>query len=45
MLSVHNIGQSMPSALRETVQGGLAVTSAVRELEARIFGIPHDKRE
>lgn len=43
--AMYKIGQSMPSALRETAQGGLAATPTGRELEARIFGIPLDKRE
>ncbi|MEH7125931.1 L-serine ammonia-lyase, iron-sulfur-dependent, subunit alpha [Bacillus sp. JJ1532] len=32
------IGQSMPSALRETAEGGLAATPTGRRLEAEIFG-------
>lgn len=32
------IGQSMPSALRETAEGGLAATPTGRRLEAKIFG-------
>jgi L-serine dehydratase len=43
--AMYKIGQSMPVALRETAQGGLAATPTGRELEARIFGIPLDKRE
>lgn len=43
--AMYKIGQTMPSALRETAQGGLAATPTGRELEARIFGIPLDKRE
>jgi L-serine dehydratase len=43
--AMYKIGQSMPSALRETGQGGLAATPTGRELEAKIFGIPLDKRE
>jgi L-serine dehydratase len=43
--AMYKIGQSMPSALRETAQGGLAATPTGRELEAKIFGIPLDKRE
>lgn len=38
--AMYKIGQSMPSALRETAQGGLAATPTGRELEAKIFGIP-----
>lgn len=43
--AMYKIGQSMPTALRETAQGGLAATPTGRELEAKIFGIPLDKRE
>lgn len=43
--AMYKIGQSMASALRETAQGGLAATPTGRELEAKIFGIPLDKRE
>ncbi|KZZ82883.1 MULTISPECIES: L-serine ammonia-lyase, iron-sulfur-dependent, subunit alpha [Bacillaceae] len=43
--AMYRIGQSMPSALRETAQGGLAATPTGRELEAKIFGIPLDRRE
>lgn len=43
--AMYKIGQSMPSALRETAQGGLAATPTGRELEAKIFGIPLDKCE
>ena len=32
------IGQSMPSSLRETAEGGLAATPTGRRLEAKIFG-------
>ncbi|WP_044895559.1 L-serine ammonia-lyase, iron-sulfur-dependent, subunit alpha [Bacillus alveayuensis] len=38
--AMFKIGQSMPVALRETAQGGLAATPTGRELEAKIFGIP-----
>ncbi len=37
--AMYKIGQSMPSALRETAQGGLADTPSGRLLEAKIFGI------
>lgn len=37
--AMFKIGQSMPSALRETAQGGLAATPTGRELEAKIFGV------
>lgn len=36
--AMHKIGQSMPSALRETAQGGLAATPTGKALEAEIFG-------
>ncbi|PLR84174.1 L-serine ammonia-lyase, iron-sulfur-dependent, subunit alpha [Bacillus canaveralius] len=38
--AMYKIGQTMPVALRETAQGGLAATPTGRELEAKIFGIP-----
>jgi len=38
--AMYKIGQSMPTALKETAQGGLAATPTGRELEAKIFGIP-----
>ncbi|MFY4773849.1 L-serine ammonia-lyase, iron-sulfur-dependent, subunit alpha [Metabacillus sp. RGM 3146] len=37
--AMFKIGQSMPSSLRETAQGGLAATPTARELEAKIFGV------
>lgn len=36
--AMHKIGQSMPSALRETAKGGLAATPTGKALEAQIFG-------
>jgi L-serine dehydratase len=42
--AMFKIGQSMPTALKETAQGGLAATPTGRELEAKIFGIPLDKK-
>ncbi|MFJ7933103.1 L-serine ammonia-lyase, iron-sulfur-dependent, subunit alpha [Sporosarcina sp. NPDC096371] len=36
--AMHKIGQSMPSALRETAKGGLAATPTGKALEAKIFG-------
>ncbi|WP_053366156.1 L-serine ammonia-lyase, iron-sulfur-dependent, subunit alpha [Bacillus sp. FJAT-27245] len=42
--AMFKIGQSMPAALRETAQGGLAATPTGRELEAKIFGIPLTKQ-
>jgi L-serine dehydratase len=38
--AMYKIGQSMPTALKETGQGGLAATPTGRALEAKIFGIP-----
>lgn len=43
--AMYKIGQTMPSALRETAQGGLAATPTGRELEAKIFGIPLKKHD
>ncbi|WP_144550209.1 L-serine ammonia-lyase, iron-sulfur-dependent, subunit alpha [Peribacillus simplex] len=42
--AMYKIGQTMPSALRETAQGGLAATPTGRELEAKIFGLPLSKK-
>ncbi|KIL44848.1 L-serine ammonia-lyase, iron-sulfur-dependent, subunit alpha [Jeotgalibacillus soli] len=41
--AMYRIGQTMPVALRETGQGGLAATPTGRELEAKIFGFALDK--
>jgi L-serine dehydratase len=38
--AMYKIGQSMPTALKETAQGGLAATPTGRALEAKIFGMP-----
>ncbi|WP_148356981.1 L-serine ammonia-lyase, iron-sulfur-dependent, subunit alpha [Peribacillus simplex] len=42
--AMYKIGQTMPSALRETAQGGLAATPTGRELEVKIFGLPLNKK-
>ncbi|MCK6256973.1 L-serine ammonia-lyase, iron-sulfur-dependent, subunit alpha [Fictibacillus sp. KIGAM418] len=42
--AMYKIGQSMPTALKETAQGGLAATPTARELEAKIFGIALEKK-
>ena len=36
--AMHRIGQSMPSALRETAKGGLAATPTGKALQEKIFG-------
>jgi L-serine dehydratase len=41
--AMYAIGQSMPSALRETAEGGLAATPTGRRLEEEIFGKPKAK--
>lgn len=38
--AMYAIGQTMPSALRETAEGGLAATPTGRRLEDEIFGKP-----
>jgi L-serine dehydratase len=38
--AMFKIGQSMPTALRETGKGGLAATPTGRQLKAKIFGMP-----
>jgi len=43
--AMHRIGQSMPSALRETAKGGLAATPTGKALEAEIFGKDHSARD
>ncbi|MEO2075009.1 MAG: L-serine ammonia-lyase, iron-sulfur-dependent, subunit alpha [Bacillus sp. (in: firmicutes)] len=43
--AMYKIGQSMPTALKETAQGGLAATPTGRRLEAKIFGIPLNDSE
>ncbi|KSU85036.1 L-serine dehydratase [Fictibacillus enclensis] len=42
--AMYKIGQTMPTALKETAQGGLAATPTARELEAKIFGIALNKK-
>lgn len=41
--AMYEIGKTMPSALKETAQGGLAATPTGRRLEAEIFGEPKGK--
>ncbi len=43
--AMHRIGQSMPSALRETAKGGLAATPTGKALEAQIFGKDQSDRD
>ncbi len=43
--AMHKIGQSMPSALRETAKGGLAATPTGKALEAKIFGKEQANRD
>ncbi|MFT4413525.1 L-serine ammonia-lyase, iron-sulfur-dependent, subunit alpha [Fredinandcohnia humi] len=43
--AMYKIGQTMPTALKETAQGGLAATPTGRALEAKIFGISLNKGE
>lgn len=38
--AMYAIGQTMPAALRETAEGGLAATPTGKKLEAEIFGQP-----
>ncbi|WP_462409236.1 L-serine ammonia-lyase, iron-sulfur-dependent, subunit alpha [Neobacillus sp. Marseille-QA0830] len=42
--AMYRIGQSMPTALKETGQGGLAATPTGRALESKIFGLPLKKQ-
>lgn len=41
--AMYAIGETMPSALRETAEGGLAATPTGRRLEEEIFGKPKTK--
>ncbi|KAB7708016.1 L-serine ammonia-lyase, iron-sulfur-dependent, subunit alpha [Bacillus aerolatus] len=43
--AMYKIGQTMPSALRETAGGGLAATPTGRKLEERIYGTPLQPHE
>jgi L-serine dehydratase len=38
--AMFNIGQLMPTRLKETAQGGLAATPTGKQFEERIFGVP-----
>ncbi|UFJ41996.1 L-serine ammonia-lyase, iron-sulfur-dependent, subunit alpha [Brevibacillus humidisoli] len=40
ILAMYRIGCTMPTALKETAQGGLAATQTGRQIEAKIFGVP-----
>lgn len=42
--AMFKIGQMMPTALKETAQGGLAATPTGKELEKRIFGMSLHKK-
>ncbi|WP_163530497.1 L-serine ammonia-lyase, iron-sulfur-dependent, subunit alpha [Halobacillus ihumii] len=41
--AMHKVGQRMPTAFRETAQGGLAATPTGKQLEAKVYGIPFEK--
>jgi len=41
--AMYRIGCTMPTALKETAQGGLAATQTGRQIEAKIFGVRLDK--
>ncbi|CAM3255375.1 MULTISPECIES: L-serine ammonia-lyase, iron-sulfur-dependent, subunit alpha [Brevibacillus] len=40
--AMYRIGCAMPTALKETAQGGLAATQTGRQIEAKIFGVRLD---
>ncbi|MDA5107737.1 L-serine ammonia-lyase, iron-sulfur-dependent, subunit alpha [Brevibacillus thermoruber] len=42
--AMYRIGCSMPTALKETAQGGLAATQTGRQIEAKIFGVRLDAK-
>ncbi|UOQ93185.1 L-serine ammonia-lyase, iron-sulfur-dependent, subunit alpha [Halobacillus shinanisalinarum] len=41
--AMHKVGQRMPTAFRETAQGGLAATPTGKQLEAKVYGISLEK--
>ncbi|MFY0544495.1 L-serine ammonia-lyase, iron-sulfur-dependent, subunit alpha [Brevibacillus sp. H7] len=41
--AMYRIGCTMPTALKETAQGGLAATQTGRQIEAKIFGVRLEK--
>jgi L-serine dehydratase len=43
--AMFKIGQTMPTALKETAEGGLAATPTGKALEAKIFGVASKKSE
>lgn len=43
--AMFKIGQTMPVALRETAQGGLAATPTGKALEAKIFGVTQKRNQ
>jgi L-serine dehydratase len=43
--AMYRIGETMPTALKETAQGGLAATPTGRALAAKIFGVSTNNRE
>lgn len=40
IIAMKKVGGAMPSALRETAEGGLAATPAAQRLRAQVFGTP-----
>ncbi len=43
--AMHEVGQMMPTALKETAKGGLANTTTARRLERNIFGAKEDAKQ
>lgn len=43
--AMHEVGQMMPTALKETAKGGLANTPTARRLERNIFGAKEDAKQ
>ncbi|TXK87153.1 L-serine ammonia-lyase, iron-sulfur-dependent, subunit alpha, partial [Parageobacillus sp. SY1] len=43
--AMFRIGETMPTALKETAEGGLAATPTGRALAAKIFGVSANSRE
>ncbi|WP_139489782.1 L-serine ammonia-lyase, iron-sulfur-dependent, subunit alpha [Brevibacillus dissolubilis] len=44
ILAMYRIGCDMPTTLKETAMGGLAATPTGRAIEAKIFGVPMEKK-
>ncbi|MFC7392514.1 L-serine ammonia-lyase, iron-sulfur-dependent, subunit alpha [Scopulibacillus cellulosilyticus] len=43
--AMYQVGQMMPTALKETAMGGLAMTPTAQEIEAKIFGFAKNQQK